>query len=103
MVWKYHTACVSDLDLIVYWRWESRTEGLAPVVLVRDQPRIQNRCSAFSGVATESQVSEPIALWLTLCWFLLTYLGLALGKLPWVRTDRAGLALVGAAGIHAKY
>jgi Na+/H+ antiporter NhaD/arsenite permease-like protein len=35
-------------------------------------------------------------LWLTLAWFLLTYTGLALGKLPWLRTDRTGVALVGA-------
>jgi len=35
-------------------------------------------------------------LWLTLAWFLLTYTGLAIGKLPWLRTDRTGVALVGA-------
>jgi Na+/H+ antiporter NhaD/arsenite permease-like protein len=35
-------------------------------------------------------------LWLTLAWFVLTYTGLALGKLPWLRTDRTGVALVGA-------
>jgi Na+/H+ antiporter NhaD/arsenite permease-like protein len=35
-------------------------------------------------------------LWLTLAWFVLTYTGLAVGKLPWLRTDRAGVALVGA-------
>jgi Na+/H+ antiporter NhaD/arsenite permease-like protein len=35
-------------------------------------------------------------LWLTLAWFVLTYSGLALGKLPWLRTDRTGVALVGA-------
>ena len=35
-------------------------------------------------------------LWLTLAWFLLTYTGLALGKLPGLRTDRTGVALVGA-------
>ena len=34
----------------------------------------------------------PAALWLTLFWFGLTYLGLALGRLPWLRTDRAGVA-----------
>src|SRR5580692_784995 len=33
---------------------------------------------------------------LTLFCFALTYAGLALGKLPWLRTDRAGIALVGA-------
>ncbi len=35
-------------------------------------------------------------LWLTLAWFVLTYIGLAIGKLPWLRTDRTGVALVGA-------
>jgi Na+/H+ antiporter NhaD/arsenite permease-like protein len=35
-------------------------------------------------------------LWLTLAWFVLTYTGLALGKLPWLRTDRTGVALIGA-------
>ena len=34
-------------------------------------------------------------MWLTLAWFVLTYTGLALGRLPWLRTDRAGVALVG--------
>ena len=29
--------------------------------------------------------------------FALTYIGLAIGKLPWLRTDRAGIALLGAA------
>ncbi len=33
---------------------------------------------------------------LTLFCFALTYAGLALGKLPWLRIDRAGIALVGA-------
>jgi Na+/H+ antiporter NhaD/arsenite permease-like protein len=46
-------------------------------------------------------VSGTTALWLTLFWFGLTYLGLALGRLPWLRTDRAGVALVGAAGVLA--
>ncbi|WP_439621550.1 anion transporter [Gemmata sp.] len=44
---------------------------------------------------------EPAAFWMTLFWFALTYLGLALGKLPWLRTDRVGVALVGAAGALA--
>ncbi len=34
--------------------------------------------------------------WLTLVLFLLTYAGLALGKVPGLRMDRAGIALVGA-------
>jgi Na+/H+ antiporter NhaD/arsenite permease-like protein len=37
------------------------------------------------------------AFWLTLAWFTLTYVGLALGKLPGLRIDRTGIALVGAA------
>src|SRR5205823_5529678 len=36
-----------------------------------------------------------------LLWFGLTYLGLGLGRLPGLRTDRAGVALVGAAGVLA--
>jgi Na+/H+ antiporter NhaD/arsenite permease-like protein len=46
-------------------------------------------------------VSGTTALWLTLFWFGLTYLGLALGRLPFLRTDRAGVSLVGAAGVLA--
>ncbi|MBN9118103.1 MAG: anion transporter [Planctomycetes bacterium] len=46
-------------------------------------------------------MSGSIALWLTLFWFGLTYLGLALGRVPFLRTDRAGVALVGAAGVLA--
>jgi Na+/H+ antiporter NhaD/arsenite permease-like protein len=42
---------------------------------------------------------ETAAFWVTLFWFGLTYLGLALGRLPGLRTDRAGVALVGAAGV----
>src|SRR5205807_10234912 len=41
------------------------------------------------------------ALWVTLAWFVLTYAGLALGRLPGLRTDRAGIALAGAAGVLA--
>ena len=36
------------------------------------------------------------ALWLTSILFALTYVGLALGKVPGLRMDRAGIALVGA-------
>lgn len=46
-------------------------------------------------------MSESAAFWVTLFWFGLTYLGLALGRLPGLRTDRAGVALVGAAGVLA--
>ncbi|VTR97057.1 citrate transporter : Na+/H+ antiporter NhaD-like permease OS=Singulisphaera acidiphila (strain ATCC BAA-1392 / DSM 18658 / VKM B-2454 / MOB10) GN=Sinac_2218 PE=4 SV=1: CitMHS [Gemmata massiliana] len=46
-------------------------------------------------------MSGTTALWLTLFWFGLTYLGLALGRLPGLRTDRAGVSLVGAAGVLA--
>lgn len=35
-------------------------------------------------------------MWLATAWFLLTYIGLALGNLPGLRMDRAGIALVGA-------
>ncbi|WP_246523724.1 hypothetical protein [Gemmata palustris] len=42
-------------------------------------------------------MSESAAFWVTLFWFALTYLGLALGRLPGLRTDRSGVALVGAA------
>jgi Na+/H+ antiporter NhaD/arsenite permease-like protein len=34
--------------------------------------------------------------WITLVLFTLTYAGLALGKVPGLRIDRAGIALVGA-------
>jgi Na+/H+ antiporter NhaD/arsenite permease-like protein len=46
-------------------------------------------------------MSERAMFSLTLFWFGLTYLGLALGRLPGLRTDRAGVALVGAAGVLA--
>ena len=46
-------------------------------------------------------MSGSVALWLTLFWFGLTYLGLALGRVPFLRTDRAGVSLVGAAGVLA--
>lgn len=46
-------------------------------------------------------MSGSVALWAALFWFGLTYLGLALGRLPGLRTDRAGVALVGAAGVLA--
>lgn len=46
-------------------------------------------------------MSERAAFWATLFWFGLTYLGLALGRLPGLRTDRAGVAVVGAAGVLA--
>jgi Na+/H+ antiporter NhaD/arsenite permease-like protein len=46
-------------------------------------------------------MSGSAAFWVTLFWFSLTYLGLALGRLPGLRTDRAGIALVGAAGVLA--
>ncbi len=36
------------------------------------------------------------AVWLTWIIFALTYAGLALGKVPGLRMDRAGIALVGA-------
>ena len=42
-------------------------------------------------------MDEHWAFWLTLIWFTLTYFGLALGKIPGLRIDRAGIAWVGAA------
>jgi Na+/H+ antiporter NhaD/arsenite permease-like protein len=42
-------------------------------------------------------VNPSLAFWLVLVIFSLTYLGLALGRIPWLRMDRAGIALVGAA------
>lgn len=41
-------------------------------------------------------MSETAAFWLTSGLFALTYAGLALGKVPGLRMDRAGIALVGA-------
>jgi Na+/H+ antiporter NhaD/arsenite permease-like protein len=38
----------------------------------------------------------PAVYWLTLAIFVVTYAGLAIGRLPGLRTDRTGLALVGA-------
>ena len=46
-------------------------------------------------------LDETWAFWLTLAWFTLTYFGLALGRLPGLRIDRTGIALVGAALILA--
>ena len=42
-------------------------------------------------------MSEPAARWLTVAVFVATYAGLAVGRLPWLRTDRPGIALAGAA------
>ena len=41
-------------------------------------------------------MSGETELWLTAILFTLTYVGLALGKVPGLRMDRAGIALVGA-------
>jgi Na+/H+ antiporter NhaD/arsenite permease-like protein len=41
-------------------------------------------------------MSGPAVYWLTLAIFVVTYAGLAVGRLPGLRTDRTGLALVGA-------
>jgi Na+/H+ antiporter NhaD/arsenite permease-like protein len=46
-------------------------------------------------------MSEGWAFWLTLAAFALTYAGLALGKIPWLRTDRTGIAWAGAAFVLA--
>jgi Na+/H+ antiporter NhaD/arsenite permease-like protein len=41
-------------------------------------------------------VSEGVRFWLTVAGFAVTYFGLAIGKLPGLRSDRAAIALVGA-------
>jgi Na+/H+ antiporter NhaD/arsenite permease-like protein len=41
-------------------------------------------------------LGETATLWLTTALFALTYLGLALGRVPGLRVDRAGIALIGA-------
>ncbi len=41
-------------------------------------------------------LDDQAAIWITSVLFALTYLGLALGKVPGLRMDRAGIALVGA-------
>jgi Na+/H+ antiporter NhaD/arsenite permease-like protein len=41
-------------------------------------------------------LNPTFGLWLVVAIFSATYLGLALGKVPWLRMDRAGIALVGA-------
>ena len=43
--------------------------------------------------------SETIPFWLTIGIFSATYLGLALGGIPGLRTDRTGIALAGAAAV----
>jgi Na+/H+ antiporter NhaD/arsenite permease-like protein len=42
-------------------------------------------------------LNPSLTFWLVVIIFTLTYVGLALGKVPWLRLDRAGIALVGAA------
>src|SRR5205823_2738386 len=59
--------------------------------------RYTGRCVARRG----RDVKENWQFWLTLAWFTLTYAGLALGKLPGLRIDRTGIALVGAALVLA--
>ncbi|OWK35602.1 SLC13 family permease [Fimbriiglobus ruber] len=44
-------------------------------------------------------MGENAIYWLTLVIFVVTYTGIAIGRLPGLRTDRAGLALVGATGM----
>jgi Na+/H+ antiporter NhaD/arsenite permease-like protein len=50
-----------------------------------------------SGIA----MPDSWRLWVTLAGFLVTYAGLAVGKVPGLRIDRAGIALVGAAFLLA--
>ncbi len=42
-------------------------------------------------------MTGPTTLWLTWGLFAVTYIGLAAGKIPRLRIDRAGIAFVGAA------
>ena len=49
------------------------------------------------GTDGEASLSPSVELWLVAVIFSLTYLGLALGRVPWLRMNRAGIALVGAA------
>jgi Na+/H+ antiporter NhaD/arsenite permease-like protein len=46
-------------------------------------------------------LSPEASLWITTILFTLTYAGLALGKVPGLRMDRAGIALVGATALMA--
>jgi hypothetical protein len=46
-------------------------------------------------------VNEDVTYWLTLSIFALTYLGLAWGTIPGLRTDRSGIAWAGAALVFA--
>ena len=46
-------------------------------------------------------MSEVAAAWVTGVVFAATYFGLALGRLPGLRTDRTGIALAGAAAVLA--
>ena len=46
-------------------------------------------------------MSESVGFWLTLAVFVVTYAGLAVGRLPGLRTDRPGIALAGAAAVLA--
>ncbi len=41
-------------------------------------------------------MNPSITFWFTVAIFSVTYFGLALGKVPWLRIDRTGIALVGA-------
>lgn len=46
-------------------------------------------------------MDETVKFWLTIAGFTLTYVGLALGKIPGLRLDRAGIAVVGSAFLLA--
>lgn len=46
-------------------------------------------------------MSESMAFWATVAVFGTTYAGLAVGRLPWLRTDRPGIALAGGAAVLA--
>ncbi len=46
-------------------------------------------------------MSESVAFWATVAVFGTTYAGLAVGRWPWLRTDRPGIALAGGAAVLA--
>ncbi len=51
--------------------------------------------------STRKTLTEPTLTWATAAVFAVTYLGLAAGRVPGLRTDRAGIAFVGAALVLA--
>jgi Na+/H+ antiporter NhaD/arsenite permease-like protein len=58
-------------------------------------------CGSLDELLLRIPVDEVAAYWLTLIVFALTYLGLAWGTIPGLRTDRSGIAWAGAALVLA--